>query len=139
MHGQENLIWIRKIQATTKDIFEYCIDHLYFHSIAAPPLFLVKPSDTKVLRGDTAKLECIAAGNPAPTLFWMKEGGSGVLLPGSSQERVTVSEKGTISIGKRKKKWQHPCSKSKSTEIERGFRTCVETWLTRFLGCLLNK
>ena len=69
---------------------------------SAPPILLVKPSDTKVKKGSKARLVCIAAGNPAPTLFWMKEGGTGILLPGHSQERVTVDERGTMNIGKEK-------------------------------------
>ena len=66
---------------------------------AAPPMFLVKPSDKKASAGSTVKLDCVAAGNPTPTLFWMKEGGSGVLLPGSKEERVSVAIEGTLKIG----------------------------------------
>ena len=66
---------------------------------SAPPKFLVKPTDVKTEIGNRVQLECISVGNPTPTLFWMKEGGSGVLLPGSSQGHVRVSPEGALIIG----------------------------------------
>ena len=40
--------------------------------IAAPPVFVVKPADKRLVKGSSVKLDCLAAGNPLPTLFWMK-------------------------------------------------------------------
>ena len=59
----------------------------------------MKPTDVKTEIGNRVQLECISVGNPTPTLFWMKEGGSGVLLPGSAQGHVRVSPEGALIIG----------------------------------------
>ena len=67
---------------------------------AAPPIFLVEPTDQKVAEGAPAVLDCIAAGNPTPTLFWMKESDSNILLPGSTNNHITVTPEGTLRIGK---------------------------------------
>lgn len=73
--------------------------------LAAPPVFLVRPADVTLPQpqpsrpAPTAKLDCVAAGNPTPAIFWMKEGGgSGVLLPGSVEDRVKVALEGTLII-----------------------------------------
>ncbi len=67
---------------------------------AAPPVFLVRPPAlTRVRPGAPASIDCVSAGSPAPTVFWMKEGGSGVLLPGDRQGGVRVRQEGTIVFG----------------------------------------
>ncbi|TRY77965.1 hypothetical protein TCAL_12741 [Tigriopus californicus] len=66
--------------------------------VFSPPVFLVKPTDQKTTLGSTVQVPCVAAGNPVPILFWMKEGGSGVLLPGSNQGHVHVSPEGMLRI-----------------------------------------
>lgn len=66
--------------------------------VFSPPVFLVKPSDQKTTLGSTVQVPCVATGNPVPILFWMKEGGSGVLLPGSNQGHVHVSPEGMLRI-----------------------------------------
>ncbi len=71
-----------------------------FSFFTAPPIFLVEPTDQKVAEGAPAVLDCIAAGNPTPTLFWMKESDSNILLPGSTTSHVTVTPEGTLRIGK---------------------------------------
>ena len=35
-------------------------------------MFVVKPADKRLVKGSSVKLDCLAAGNPLPTLFWMK-------------------------------------------------------------------
>jgi roundabout axon guidance receptor 2 len=61
---------------------------------------VIRPSDQRLVKGSTAKFDCLATGNPPPTLFWMKEGhGSGILLPGDKQEYVRVTAEGTLIIG----------------------------------------
>jgi hypothetical protein len=67
--------------------------------VSAPPIFLVEPTDQKVAEGAPAVLDCIAAGNPTPTLFWMKESDSNILLPGSTASHITVTPEGTLRIG----------------------------------------
>jgi hypothetical protein len=67
--------------------------------VSAPPIFLVEPTDQKVAEGAPAVLDCIAAGNPTPTLFWMKESDSNIFLPGSTASHITVTPEGTLRIG----------------------------------------
>ena len=45
-------------------------------------------------------MDCIAAGNPTPTLFWMKEGETNILLPGTHIKQLTVTPEGSLRIGK---------------------------------------
>ena len=69
-------------------------------------MFVVKPSDKRLAKGSSVKLDCLAAGNPLPTLFWMKEAhGSGILLPGDGQGHVRVSPEGSLVIGECEKLW----------------------------------
>ena len=73
------------------------ISHNFF--VAAPPIFLVEPSNQKVAEGAPASLDCIAAGNPTPTLFWIKESSPGILLPATTHGHVAVTPQGTLNIG----------------------------------------
>ena len=50
-----------------------------------------------------AVLDCIAAGNPTPTLFWMKEGEPNIILPGTHIKQLTVTPEGSLRIGKQSK------------------------------------
>ena len=77
----------------------YCclIDILF--CFLAPPIFLVQPTDQKVAENAPAVLDCIAAGNPTPTLFWMKEGDSSILLPGTHIKQLSVTPEGSLRIG----------------------------------------
>ena len=78
-------------------------------SFSAPPIFLVRPTDQRVAEFSPAVLNCLVAGNPPPTLFWMKEdsdgagsqsqGGATMFFPGSSYgEDVSVTPEGTLRI-----------------------------------------
>ena len=69
----------------------------------APPIFLVEPTDQKVAEGAPASLDCIASGNPTPTLFWIKESSPGIILPATTNGLMTVTPEGTLRIGKRLK------------------------------------
>lgn len=73
---------------------------LCFGLSSAPPVLIVKPQDQKAKVGDDVSMGCVAAGNPVPTLFWMKEGGTGVLLPGTTEGHVVVSREGSLTIAK---------------------------------------
>ena len=66
----------------------------------APPIFLVEPTDQKVAEGAPASLDCIASGNPTPTLFWIKESSPGIILPATTNGVMTVTPEGTLRIGK---------------------------------------
>jgi hypothetical protein len=52
-----------------------------------------------VAEGAPAVLDCIAAGNPTPTLFWMRESDSSILMPGSTHNHIRVTPEGTLRIG----------------------------------------
>ncbi len=70
--------------------------------ISAPPVFVVRPTSQRLVKSTRAKLDCLATGNPPPTMFWMKEGHtSGILLPGHEQGHVRVTQEGSLIIGKR--------------------------------------
>ena len=77
------------------------ISPTFLFFVTAPPIFLVEPSDQKVAEGAPASLDCIAAGNPTPTLFWIKESSPGIYLPATTHGHVTVTPEGTLRIGKR--------------------------------------
>lgn len=55
-------------------------------SFPAPPTFVKKPQYQKVGLNGIATFECVAQGNPPPSVFWTKEGSQvGVII-------VTVSQ-----------------------------------------------
>ena len=64
---------------------------------------MVEPTDQKVAEGAPASLDCIASGNPTPTLFWIKESSPGIILPATTNGLMTVTPEGTLRIGKRLK------------------------------------
>lgn len=68
--------------------------------LTAPPIFLVQPMDQKVAVNSPVTLDCIAAGNPTPTLFWMKEGSPGIIMPDTQLDSLSVTPEGTLRIGK---------------------------------------
>ena len=41
---------------------------------SAHPNFVVKPKDQRVGMNGLAQFECVAEGNPPPSVFWSKEG-----------------------------------------------------------------
>ena len=77
--------------------------NLFLIYFTAPPIFLVEPTDQKVAEGAPASLDCIASGNPTPTLFWIKESSPGIILPATTNGLMTVTPEGTLRIGKRLK------------------------------------
>ena len=64
---------------------------------------MVEPTDQKVAEGAPASLDCIASGNPTPTLFWIKESSPGIILPATTNGLMTVTPEGTLRIGKHQK------------------------------------
>lgn len=61
--------------------------------VLAAPSFVAKPTNTHVLDGNTASLECRAEGFPVPAIAWSKDGGR---LP--SQDRHIVLPSGALRI-----------------------------------------
>ena len=41
--------------------------------ISAEPVFIVRPSSQRVGLNGIAKFDCVAQGNPPPSVFWAKE------------------------------------------------------------------
>ena len=39
-----------------------------------PPTFLTEERSLKVVQGEDIIIECMATGNPPPTLFWQRKG-----------------------------------------------------------------
>ena len=59
-----------------------------------------------------AKLDCVATGNPPPSVFWTREGNQVLMFPGKAHGRFSVSSEGTLTIsGVRKEdKGYYVCS-----------------------------
>ena len=48
--------------------------------ISAEPVFIVRPSSQRVGLNGIAKFDCVAQGNPPPSVFWAKEVKKSILL-----------------------------------------------------------
>jgi roundabout axon guidance receptor 2 len=66
--------------------------------LAAPPTFTTKPQDQKVGLNGLASFECVATGNPPPSVFWTKEGSQVLMFPGNSYGHLHVTPEGTLKI-----------------------------------------
>lgn len=64
----------------------------------APPSFLVRPEDQKVGLNGIASFECVATGNPPPSVFWTKEGSQQLMFPGNKYGHLHVTPEGTLRI-----------------------------------------
>lgn len=70
-----------------------------FHQFCvALPVFLTKPQDSKTAINGVAKFECVASGNPQPSVFWTKEGSQELMFPENSYGQFHVSSEGTLEI-----------------------------------------
>ncbi|KAL1128888.1 hypothetical protein AAG570_013422 [Ranatra chinensis] len=67
-------------------------------TVHSPPTFVVKPQDQKVGLNGVASFECLAMGNPPPSLFWSREGNQALMFPGNSYGRMEVTPQGTLNI-----------------------------------------
>ena len=45
-----------------------------------------------------AKFECVASGNPPPSVFWTKEGSQDLMFAGTTHGQMLVTPKGTLTI-----------------------------------------
>ncbi|XP_055387445.1 roundabout homolog 2 [Condylostylus longicornis] len=69
--------------------------HLTVHS---PPIFTTKPQDKKIGLNGIATFDCVANGNPPPSVFWTKEGSQVLMFPDNSYGHMHVTNKGTLQI-----------------------------------------
>ncbi|XP_053372877.1 roundabout homolog 1-like [Mercenaria mercenaria] len=66
--------------------------------VYSSPSFLVSPRDQVVARGRTVSLQCVAKGNPPPTVFWSKESQENLMFPNRDSGHYSVAEDGTLRI-----------------------------------------
>jgi roundabout axon guidance receptor 2 len=45
-----------------------------------------------------AKFECVASGNPPPSVFWTKEGSQELMFSGTTHGQMFVTPDGTLAI-----------------------------------------
>ncbi|RZF44477.1 hypothetical protein LSTR_LSTR002250 [Laodelphax striatellus] len=64
----------------------------------SPPVFVVRPQDHKVGLNGIAKFDCVAEGNPPPSVFWSKEGSQVLMFPGNSYGHLHVTLEGSLHI-----------------------------------------
>ncbi|XP_072144305.1 roundabout homolog 1-like isoform X1 [Dermacentor andersoni] len=62
------------------------------------PAFRLTPMNQKVGINGVAKFDCVATGNPPPSVFWTREGSQVLMFPGKSHGRFSVSQEGTLTI-----------------------------------------
>ncbi|XP_071957943.1 roundabout homolog 2-like isoform X2 [Antedon mediterranea] len=61
--------------------------------------FLTEPVDVTVNENGVTSFQCVANGNPKPTVFWQKDGvGDLFMFPGQNYNRYSVLEDGTLTI-----------------------------------------
>lgn len=66
--------------------------------VHSQPSFLITPRDKVVGLGRRAVFRCEVVGNPAPAVFWNKEGSQTLLFPNQDHGRLSVSDDGTLTI-----------------------------------------
>ncbi|XP_050034079.2 protein sax-3-like isoform X1 [Dermacentor andersoni] len=67
-------------------------------TVHSRPTFRLTPQDQKVGLNGVAKFDCLATGNPPPSVFWTREGNQVLMFPGKSHGRFSVSHEGTLTI-----------------------------------------
>ncbi|XP_049524974.1 roundabout homolog 1-like [Dermacentor silvarum] len=67
-------------------------------TVHSRPIFRLTPQDQKVGLNGVAKFDCLATGNPPPSVFWTREGNQVLMFPGKSHGRFSVSDGGTLTI-----------------------------------------
>ena len=59
---------------------------------------MVKPRDQRVGMNGIAKFDCVANGNPPPSVFWTKEGSQDLMFAGTTHGQMHVTTDGTLTI-----------------------------------------
>nr|CAD7201378.1 unnamed protein product [Timema douglasi] len=67
-------------------------------TVHSPPKFLTTPQDQKVGLNGIAMFDCVATGNPPPSVFWNKEGSQLLMFPGNSYGYFHVTPEGSLKI-----------------------------------------
>lgn len=66
--------------------------------VLAPPTFVTRPKDQKVGLNGIANFDCVAQGNPPPSVFWTREGSQVLMFPGNAYGHFHVTQEGTLRI-----------------------------------------
>lgn len=61
-------------------------------------MFDIKPQDVKIGINGMAKFECVASGNPQPSVYWTKEGMKELMFPDNTYDRHHVTLEGVLEI-----------------------------------------
>ena len=81
---------------------------MHFHAcfLLELPSFSVKPRDQRMGMNGIAKFDCVASGNPLPSVFWTKEGSQDLMFTGTTHGQMQVTAEGTLMINVRTHKSQ---------------------------------
>merc|ERR1719471_979314 len=79
--AKESSLKIRRVLSSDEGVYQCRADNAV-GSVAgsvslivhAEPVFIVRPSSQRVGLNGIAKFDCVAQGNPPPSVFWAKEG-----------------------------------------------------------------
>lgn len=58
----------------------------------------MKPQDRKIGLNGVATFDCVAHGNPPPSVFWSREGSQMLMFPNNSYGHIHVTSVGTLQI-----------------------------------------
>ncbi|XP_022256084.1 roundabout homolog 1-like [Limulus polyphemus] len=67
-------------------------------TVHSRPTFLVRPKNHTVGLNGYVQFECVATGNPPPSIFWTKEGNQVLMFPDNNYGRFSVTQEGTLVI-----------------------------------------
>lgn len=88
----------RSIPSASVKILINSHQFFFFSPYPALPVFLTKPQDVKTGVNGVAKFECVASGNPQPSVFWTKEGSQELMFPDNVYGHLQVTADGTLEI-----------------------------------------
>ncbi|KAH9522455.1 Roundabout 1, partial [Dermatophagoides farinae] len=88
------------------------ISHSATLIVHSKPTFLIEPKDVRVTMNSMARFDCVANGNPRPSVFWNKEGNQFLMFPDNKYERFMVTPEGSLIISpvKKEDKGYYVCS-----------------------------
>ena len=78
--------------------------HFHAYFLLELPSFSVKPRDQRMGMNGIAKFDCVASGNPPPSVFWTKEGSQDLMFTGTTHGQMQVTAEGTLMINVRTQK-----------------------------------
>ena len=87
-----------RFQQAEKILQQLCCYNKFYVFFPAHPNFLVKPKDQRVGMNGIATFECVATGNPPPSVFWTKEGSQDLMFTGTTHGQWFVTDDGTLTL-----------------------------------------